>query len=61
MPYSVVSCCEVDKHSPGILLSPKAILDVLFQQGDLVTIDLLCRKPTCSCGSNGSMIALTRA
>jgi len=35
MPYSVVGCCEIDKHSSG-LLSRKAILDVLCQQGDLI-------------------------
>ena len=35
VPYSVVGCCEVDKHSSG-LLSHKAILDVLCEQGDLV-------------------------
>jgi len=34
--YSVVGCCEVDKHSSGLLFSRKAILDVLCQQGDLV-------------------------
>ena len=36
MPYSVAGCCEVGKHSFGLLLSRKAILDVLCQQGDLV-------------------------
>jgi len=35
VPYSVVGCCEVDKHNSG-LFSWKAILDVLCQQGDLV-------------------------
>ena len=35
MPYSVVGCCEIDKHSSG-LLSRKAILDVLCQQRDLI-------------------------
>jgi len=35
VPYSVAGCCEVDKHSSG-LLCWKAILDVLCQQGDLV-------------------------
>ena len=30
MPY-VVSSCEVDKHSTGLLLSRKAMLDVLCQ------------------------------
>jgi len=34
--YSVVGCCEVDKHSSGLLFSRKVILDVLCQQGDLV-------------------------
>jgi len=36
VPYSVVGCCEVDKHSSGLLFSRKAILDALCQQGDLV-------------------------
>ena len=36
MSYSVVGCCEVNKHSSGLLLSLKVILDVLCQQGDLV-------------------------
>jgi len=35
MPYSVAGCCEIGKHSSG-LLSRKSILDVLCQQGDLV-------------------------
>ena len=35
MSYSVVGCCEIVKHSSG-LLSETAILDVLCQQGDLV-------------------------
>ena len=34
--YSIVGCCEVDKHSSGLLFSRKAILDVLCQQGDLL-------------------------
>jgi len=34
--YSVAGYCEVDKHSSGFLFSRKAVLDVLFQQGDLV-------------------------
>ena len=36
VPYSVVGCCEVDKHTCGLLFSRKTILDVLYQQGDLV-------------------------
>jgi len=36
VPYSIVGCCEVDKHSFGLLFSRKPILDVLRQQGDLV-------------------------
>jgi len=34
MPYSVIGCCEIDKHRSG-LLSRKDILDVLCQQGYL--------------------------
>jgi len=36
VPYGAVGCCEVDKHSSGLLFSWKAILDVLCQQGDLI-------------------------
>jgi len=36
VPHSVVGCCEVDKHSSGLLFSQKAIFNVLCQQGDLV-------------------------
>ena len=36
VPHSVVACCEVDKHSSGLFLTPKIILDVLCQQGVLV-------------------------
>jgi len=36
VPYSIVGCCEVDKHSFGLCFSQKAILDILCQQGDLV-------------------------
>jgi len=36
VPYTVTGCCEVDKHSSGLLFSRKAILDVLCQQGYLV-------------------------
>jgi len=43
VPYSVVGCCEVDKHSSGLLFSRKAILDILCQQGDLV-----CGRPPVS-------------
>ena len=35
VPYGVVGCCEVDKRSSG-LFSWKAILDVLWRQGNLV-------------------------
>jgi len=36
MQYSVVGCCEIEKHSSGLLLSRKALLDILCQQGDLI-------------------------
>ena len=36
VPYSVIDCCEVDKHSSGLLFSRKTILDVLCQQGGLI-------------------------
>jgi len=29
VPYSVVGCCVVDKHSSGLLFSGKAIFDVI--------------------------------
>jgi len=35
MPYSVEGSCEIDIHSSG-LLRRKVILDVLYQQGDLI-------------------------
>ena len=60
VPYSIIDCCEVDKHS-SVLLSRKAILDVLCQQGELVYGQPPCRKPTCFCGSSGSMIGSARA
>jgi len=53
---SVVGCCGIDKHSFGLLLCRKAILDVPCQQGHLIyTVDHPCRKPGCSCGCNVSM------
>ena len=36
VPHSVAGCCEVDNRISGLLFSRKAVLDVLFQQGDLV-------------------------
>ena len=36
VPYGVVGCCEIDKHSSGLLFSRKAVIDVLRQQVDLV-------------------------
>jgi len=36
MPYSIVGCYEIDKHSSGLHFSRKANLDVLCQQVDLV-------------------------
>ena len=35
VPYSAVSCCEVNKHNSGLLFF-QAILNVLCQPGDLV-------------------------
>jgi len=35
MPYSVIGCCEIDKHSFD-LLCQKAIVDILCHQGDLI-------------------------
>ena len=34
--HAVKGCCEIDKHRSGFLLSLKAILNVLCQQGDLI-------------------------
>ena len=36
MPYRVVYCCDIDKHSSSLLLSRKSILNVLCHQGDLM-------------------------
>ena len=33
---TIVGCCEIDKQSSGLPFSQKAILDVLYHQGDLV-------------------------
>ena len=37
MPYGVVGCCEVDKHSSGLLFSQNVILDILGQKGEVIT------------------------
>jgi len=42
VPYGVVGCCEINKHSSS-LLSQKIILNVLCQQGVLV-----CSQPPVS-------------
>jgi len=60
MPYSVTGCCEVGKHSSS-LLSRKAILDALCQQGWLIYGRSQCWKSACSCGSNDSTIDSTWA
>jgi len=36
IPYNVVGCCEIDKHSSGLFPYRKSNLDVLCQQGDLI-------------------------
>jgi len=36
MRYSGVDCCEIDKHSSGLLLSRKVIFHILRQQVDLI-------------------------
>jgi len=36
VPYDIVGCCQVDKHSSSLLYSRNAILDGLCQKGDLV-------------------------
>jgi len=43
VPCSVLVCCEIEKHSTGLLFSQKAILDVLCQQGDF-----FCGRPPVS-------------
>jgi len=55
MPCSVVGCCAMDKHKPGLYLSRKAILDTLRVQSDLIYGWSPCRKHPCPCGNNGSM------
>ena len=35
MPYSVVCCCKVDKHSNGFLFIFKAVLNILTHTSDL--------------------------
>ena len=36
MPESVISCCYVDKHGAGLLLSLKRVLDILREQNGLI-------------------------
>ena len=36
VPYSIIGCCEVNKHSSGLLFRQKALLNVLSQQSDLI-------------------------
>ena len=35
MPYSVISCCDVDKHSTDFLFIFKAIFNILTHASDL--------------------------
>ena len=35
MPYGVLCCCEVDKHTTGFLFIFKAILNILTYANDL--------------------------
>jgi len=46
----------MDKHSSGLLLSQKAILDVLWQQVDLGYGWPPCRKPACPVGAMGRLL-----
>ena len=41
VPFSVIGCCEVDKHSSSLLFSWKAVHNVLCQQGDLVYVSIV--------------------
>ena len=36
VPYSIIGCCEISKHSAGLLSRQKAFIDVLSQQSDLI-------------------------
>ena len=36
VPHSIIYCCEINKHSTGLLFRQKTLLDVLSQQSDLV-------------------------
>ena len=49
-PDSVISSCQIDKHSTGFLCLKK-MLNVLRKQNDLIYgIDFPCRNPTCFFG-----------
>ena len=36
VPYGIIGCCEIYKHSTSLLFHQKALLDVLSQQSDLI-------------------------
>jgi len=58
--YSVVGCCEVDKHNSGLLFSRKATSKSNANRVTWSTADLSCRV-VCSYGSSRSMIGSTGA
>jgi len=59
VPYSVVGCCEVDETAPAFFKAEKLSSMSYVNRVTWSMADLPYRKPTCSCGSSGSMIVST--
>ena len=43
VPYGIIGCCEINKNSTDLLFRQKALLDVLSQQSNLISVDLPCQ------------------
>ena len=56
VPHSVMSRCQIDKHSTDLFLSFERVLDILCEQNGLVHVYLPCQNPACSPGSCGLII-----
>ena len=60
MPYRIISCCEIDKHSTGLFLAEKlSISRVRMVSWSIV--DFPHQDPACSWDNKGSIIASSQA
>ena len=59
VPYGIIGCCEINKHSTSLLFMQKALLDALSQESDLIYVDLPCHKPAFSLARGGSIMDST--